>query len=96
MAKVEIDEYVPKIEKVLADFAKLLASWKTIAADAKGAGVKAELNKLKTAYWNLENAYKMFEAVDDETGTITRQTEKARERGAAKHAAMPIRKKKGS
>jgi len=96
MAKVEITEYVPKIEKVLADFSRLLDSWKSTAAKAKEAGVKAELNKLKTAFWNLENAYKMFEAVDDETGTITRQIQKAHERGAAAHAARPVRKKKDS
>lgn len=94
MSKVEIDEYMPKIEKVLADFSKLVISWKVIATKAKEAGVKAELNKLKTAFWNLENAYRMFEAVDDETGMISRQTQKAFERGAKAHAERPARKKK--
>jgi hypothetical protein len=75
MTKVPVADQIGEIEKILGDFARLLESWKKLAAEAEKAGVPAELNRLKTAVWNLRNTYEMFEKADDDTGTIVSKIE---------------------
>jgi hypothetical protein len=95
MAHVPVDAaYIEAFAKLADEYARIVRSWLPAVELARKQGQEPTLNGVQTLVGNLERELERLALIGGQVGKIDTKAKRAYERGAAKHAEMPDRRKK--